>query len=345
MFTLNKLKRIAFIKKLIYYLRCFLFLFYKNRILENPNWNLLKKYSFIAQFHRNHRFYEAAISKYDNISFSDVEGITFLANGAGSNSLNSYRIVNLTIGDKQFECFEKIYLSDSIQLKKVLWFYKVVYPQIEKNVSCPEIRLIKGDKISIVYFEWIKNDNKSFQETDMLTFYCDQLFNSFKQINIGADYLEDDNYLAFKFDEMFIVSHSFTLLWLKQNYSQKEIDQFVEIYSIILNCRTKIFTHGDIGPSNIINNHLIDFDNCGMYVEGFEFATILYKSYKLSHISQLYDKLKLYKEKTKNDISVLPFLFFTFVFYAGKRAIILEDALLKELFTELVNHYHFIKNP
>lgn len=334
----NTLKRIPFFQKIKFLLQKAEFHFYRNSIQNNPNWHLLWKYSVIAKSRNNHRFYEKVLSAYDEIDFSTITGFTFLDNGAGTNSLNSYRGVIVNLDGSNFKCFEKVYLANTFQIERTIWFYEEIFPLIEDHLSVPKLRMVKGDKIKVVYFDWIdKVPNTTHSELDIIQFYFDNIFSVFKNLEIQNGVKGD--FANFVKDESFKVSFRSALNWVESHFGYSGREVLKTALKLLEDEKRfkKILTHGDIGPSNIINNRfVIDFDSFGFYPEGFEYAVILCKSYKIHSIQDFNNYIEQYRTRSKSKILLLPFIFFSFIFYCGGRAILLEVELTKMLFKRLL---------
>src|SRR5690606_10393349 len=124
-----------------------------------------------------------------------------------------------------------------------------------------------------------------------------------------------NKYSNFSHDEAYRINISVAKRWIKIHFGDIEVELFEKIEALIRdgNQFKKIFTHGDIGPSNIVNKtYLIDYDNWGFYPLGFEFAVILCKSYKVKSVEELEELSERYDILSNDESQKLPFWFFTF---------------------------------
>src|SRR5699024_11122894 len=71
--------------------------------------------------------------------------------------------------------FEKVYFNNTYDILKIEWFHEHIYSLLEDIVNVPRIhRIIRGDLITIVYFEFTKLIPLSNSKLDYISFAISQ---------------------------------------------------------------------------------------------------------------------------------------------------------------------------
>lgn len=111
----------------------------------------LKNISAQLQELDDHEYYNKMLQKLISTWNIKIEKAKFIGNGHGLNNLNSYRKVK--VNGKYY--FEKIYFTNSTDLKKVQWFLNEIFANNNFKFKSPQIkRIYEGEFLSIVYFEF-----------------------------------------------------------------------------------------------------------------------------------------------------------------------------------------------
>ena len=305
-------------------------------VIENisPNsWNELQLLARIIAHHiHDHNIFEQLLAHHDPLlslpRMQDNEK-HFIGKGAGTGSLQVYRKVVV----ENAPCFEKIYRNESLGLRKNQWFYTAINPHLDSSViQAPKlIHVCRGKKLTALYFEYIDialptkaealeitaNKSKYFHALDQTVYAtAPSIFYNFA---ISYGYSSGVAGILRMFDSDRIKFETFRLMeeTVKKN--------------------KKCFCHGDLSVVNLSSqNHVIDFDESGIYPFGFDIAKVLIGYLQPKSV----DEIKLYIEnqfKTFVDTTEWEeFLFatclFSFVFSSkdGK-----NSDLKKELFEML----------
>lgn len=235
-------------------------------------WSELQPLAAIVGRHiHDHNVFEQLLTQYDpELSLPAMHGAekTFIGKGAGTGSLQVYRRVVI---DK-VPCFEKIYLNESIGFQKNQWFYTSIFPTLDSSVAHPPrlLHVCRGEKISALYFEYLDVVIPTKAEAvDRIASLCEQFYN-----------LDKKSYTA--------TPAIFRSFWMSYGYSsgvaaivriferdRSQFDTFRLMEEAVKGFK-HCFCHGDLSINNLISpNHIIDFDECGIYPFGFDIAKVL----------------------------------------------------------------------
>src|SRR5690625_332822 len=209
----------------------------------------------------DHIYYQELLQKFIPNWDLNIEKAEFLGKGLWS-GFNSYRKVQIK-GDQEFE---KLFDSDDISLKKLLWLEDRLLPLLSSKIKTPKIlRVYEGDILSLVYFEFIdalaitekKGEHRAIEISKIL--YRFSLEEDFLNLPL-PDYLQD-----FK-------NHSRYKWWHEKAISDLN-NQGVSadlLEEKIANGRN-VFTHGDLKDLNLFeDDSVIDWDEFGFYPAGLE---------------------------------------------------------------------------
>lgn len=236
---------------------------------------VLKRLTNNIRIANNHKRYNNLLKRYVPEWDSNLTTATFIGNGIGEYSFDSFRKVSF-----EENCyFEKIYFNDSYDLFRIEWFQKHIYPLLTNSINVAKIcKVIKGDLITIVYFEFThlvglpgsKLESVSFEISRKLIGISKSSFVK-KIAEYAPNYLKD--YTLHAFYKGNINRAAKLIIMLSDNrLTSERIEQVIGQQRFVL-------THGDIQETNVFeNNYLIDWDSFGFYPLGFESAYILYQS-------------------------------------------------------------------
>lgn len=194
----------------------------------------------------------------------------FIGHGSGEDNLDVYRKV--CVEDKYF--FEKVYFNDSQDLLVVEWFYEYVYPRIGEHLKTVNLhKIIKGDLITVVYFDFIALAPVSrFMYHSCFFAIAKNLYELSRadaSLIKGATCFVKDYRLHFHYIDKI---DDFKLAIKKMSNGKLT----VEMIEQIIDLQPLIFSHGDIYHPNVFeDNYLIDWDSCGFFPHGFDCAFIL----------------------------------------------------------------------
>lgn len=295
-------------------------------------WKYLKKYSDFAKYHNNHDFYYNAVRSVCQIEgLPTVKYAEFVGRGAGKGSLNSYRKIILDNNDLYFE---KIYKSDSDDLKKIEFFYQNIFPHIGGKFKVPRLVLLRGHFGSVALFQWIDNFVPIDREK-ILDFY--RFFReAVTVLKIPSD-SRCEILVDFTRESMIQdgLKRSKEWLNLKKRADELKYIDMICAFLKLLPRKELIFNHGDINKANISENGIvIDFDRCGFYPAGYDLAFIASKQFFFEDLNAM----EVYLQKDIKDFSLiekLGFYFFAFLFYSRGVGVKASDDFLMELWEAL----------
>ncbi len=282
--------------------------------------------------------YEKMITHYDPlVHFDDVEDAGFVGKGEGLHSLNSYRKVTLLVGGKKLQAFEKVYLRDSPDFKKMHWFYEEIYPQIGSRLEIPKVILIKGSALAVVYFDWFEDlSNPATNKIiDVYNYVSDILDDMVVSNNLIEQKVISDFTVNSFFRTKFKRAHS----WLRLHMGQKnslflnQICKNISENSSIRRC----FIHGDLNTTNLTNKGLIDFDYCGYHPKAYEHASFITGRFIFKNKTDFFNACRSMKVNLNDHDEMLALLFFYFVFSCRKNRKA-RDSFLKVIWRELDGH-------
>ena len=251
--------------------------FYENQdSVENLSWNDFKLISELSDLLDDHKLYEDCLTQYDSvlelITSLDATKSKFIGYGLGEQTLNTYRYIELQ-GEVYFE---KIYLTQSDDLRHLLWFFKYAQDSIiQAGYRVPKIlKVSKGDKLTAVYFEFI--DNKLDNLNDFINNTLKIAFN-LTNIRLSSEAIKESQ--KFKFQEAPLYRDNYIRLENFLFQQGVKANKLVEMQNKI-NTMNGVFSHGDLHGKNLGNpNIIIDWDKSGVYPKGFDIAYILSNCY------------------------------------------------------------------
>jgi len=282
--------------------------------------------------------YEKMIMYYDpEVHFADVEDAGFIGQGKGVYSLNSYRKVTLLVGDKKLPAFEKVFLRDSPDFKKMSWFYEEIYPQIGSHLDIPEIILIKGKRLAVVYFVWF--EDLSVPGKDCIIDVYKKVSGILDKVEVSNDMAKQKVISDFSVSSFFHPKYKRAQTWLSVHMGPDNT-QHLELIckSVSENSSVKWgFVHGDLNATNLTNTGLIDFDYCGFHPKMFEYASFIRFHFRLKNRTDFYEVCRSMDLPLQNRDEMLALLFFYFVlsFSKGGKA---SNDFLKTIWSELEGH-------
>jgi len=282
--------------------------------------------------------YEKMIMYYDpEVHFADVEDAGFIGQGEGTYTLNSYRKVTLLVGDKKLPAFEKVFLRDAPDFKKMYWFYEEIYPQIDSRLEIPELILIKGDVLAVVYFDWFEDLSLPAKKNII------HVYNNVSDILddlVVSDNLKDQKVISdFTVNSFFRTKYVRARTWLKTHLGQNSSLYLNQICkNISENSSIKRgFIHGDLNTTNLTKKGLIDFDYCGYHPKAYEHASFITGRFKFMDMADFFNKCRSMNVNLKDHDEMLALLFFYFVFSCRKNRKA-SDTFLKVIWRELDGH-------
>jgi len=304
---------------------------------------VLKKLVRNIRIANNHKRYNNLLKKYVPTWHHNFKHAKFIGNGFGENSFNTFRKVNYE--NKYF--FEKIYFNDAHDLLKVEWFYSHVYPVLNNSIKTARLhKIIKGELISIVYFEFrdlkplteyasysasfrVSQELFELSRTDYIQELCRDAPKIIKDYKLHPHYKKN------------IKTASIALEELSNNrLTAVLIEQAVDLQPLKL-------SHGDVQSNVFADHYLIDWDSFGFYPIGFESAFILYKYRRLDNLCfhdlqrVLIENYKAIIDKDQWSAFELTCFYFYFVFISmdGNHS---NESLKKDVFAR-VQHLFYEK--
>jgi hypothetical protein len=217
------------------------------------------------------RRYDAGIKVIEN---NDIANKTFVGDGYGEGTLDTYRKIELK---NSTVLFEKIYFKDSMDYKKMCFFYENVLDYlVKKGVSTPALHsLTQGNLLAVAYLPFVE---LSDVDADNYEITAIKLAEKIKNIHVNPVEGADD----FLFDLDYAVMFK-NGIQAVNNLTESNIEirtKFQSVYAYVLK-QDRFLQHGDLNPRNIYTNYLIDWDEFGMYPEGYDIGYILSYGQKL----------------------------------------------------------------
>lgn len=324
----------------------------KFQILEdNEIWYELKRYSNVLSIANNLILYDyilAVLIPKGNDELL-IHNASFFGSGKGTNTLNSYRKVYSEDG----VFFEKVYRTNSSDLKKMTWFYNEIYPYLNTEIiKTPALRkVIKGKVISAVYFDFV--DFKTLSKSSMLfrafevIKHLMTLTHELKKTNTTLDFENGYQNMIVKFDDIYVKT---ARVYVEKEFKNHEL--FDKILQYLLSSNY-FLAHGDLNSKNILGeNYLIDWDSTGIYPIGMDMGKALNWFYLSNTISVndvtqiIEDNFKDYFDSDVYNNFLLGSLFFCFLFRAseitfGKNDI--SSDVLNPFYRELVIQFNLLE--
>ena len=233
-----------------------------------------KKVARIARKRGDTSLYEAVITSIDpSFNFSFVSESRFSGKGGSCGALGSYRTVYIPQNEAWF--FEKIYNPNSIDYKKMKWFYKAYSESSYLNFAIPELFFETGTKIKACYFEMIPP--KPSPNTSQII----QIVNNIHQIQITQTNPELALWNEWIFNDALRCYRD----WARENAKRLSTDRVLELITDFENRVPCVVSHGDLHQKNIFEGPVvIDFDRCGIFPEPYDYAYTFAKSIKITDI-------------------------------------------------------------
>lgn len=238
------------------------------------SWVELKAQAQAYRLLDDHYGYEKLLQAYDGLNYHFLSTkalkLEFIGYGLGDDSLNVFRKVTL----QNKVLFEKVYLIESADFKRLEWFENHVRSELDKlPYLIPKIdSIFKGNKLAITYFDFLD------QPLDNLTCPQYQLLTMAKDVNaLKLDQLAQQAfpYNVADFTEIPIYQKSKQALqhWMQnQGMDSRKIQEYEKR---ILEM-PRVLNHGDLHGKNTGNpNIIIDWDRVGPYPVGFDVGYIL----------------------------------------------------------------------
>lgn len=245
--------------------------------------HVLKRVTENIRIANNHTLYNNLLKKYIPEWNCDYSAAVFVGSGIGEYSFNTFRKV--CFGESCF--FEKVYFNNSYDLLRIEWFHEHINSLLRDWLNIAKIyKIIKGDLITIVYFEFTELKPLSNLKLDVVPFTISQRLIEISNTTLlgkiaerAPEYLKDYKLHAFYKGNILHASKMISNL-SNDSLSPDMIEQVVNRQPLVL-------THGDIQETNVFaDNYLIDWDSFGFFPLGFESAYILYQiNYRKSKLS------------------------------------------------------------
>ncbi|WP_316814882.1 hypothetical protein [Pedobacter nyackensis] len=265
----------------------------------------------------------------------------FVGSGFGTGNFGVFRKV--CFDDNCY--FEKVYFNNTRDLLKIEWFYTNVYPLLSNiSVKPPKLhKVIKGDLITIVYFEFIDLVSLSQQQLDAAPFNISKqllgISNSKQMkelINNAESSLKD--YTSYYYYTRNIKTAEKDI----QNLSAHKLS--LHTIEVIINQQPLVLTHADIHGTNIFSNdYTLDWDSFGFFPFGFDTAFILFQKSETLDFPTLQEVLiKEYKEiipKDQWEDFELSCLYFYFIFIALNENTTIKIEMQKKAFLRIKELY------
>lgn len=228
----------------------------------------LKKICNRIRENNNHKLYNEILKRYIkdlNIDFTETE---FVGVGGGMGNLNVYRKV--TFSTKTY--FEKIYFSESEDLKRYIWLNENVFPILIDYIKFPTInKIYSGSFISAIYFEYIQATVA--KEIDKTTLIIESIKSLYKLS------IRKDSEKIIEATPNFILDYEQHTIFKKNASCEFFKEENICVHSIkkIIEANRKVFSHGDLKKENIsVDNFLLDWDSFGVYPASFDVGFAYY---------------------------------------------------------------------
>lgn len=276
---------------------------------------MLKKLVNNSKQTNNEKLYKKIIKNHVpdwNDTFTSAE---FIGYGTGEQNLEVYRKVLY----KKKYYFEKIYFYDSYDLLKVKWFYEHLYPVLKDSIKTAKLcKIIKGDIITIVYFEYISFVplSEGILHSVFFDISRDLLFLSKQNeelIRNAPNFLNDYRSHFHYIDKIKAAEEVIEKL-SNNKFTTKMIEQIIDL-------QPSIISHGDIYHTNVLTDkYIIDWDSFGFFPLGFDIAVIFAYSIEFLSFQRLqeliHEEYKEVIEKSQWKSFELSCLYFYLIFTA-----------------------------
>lgn len=224
----------------------------------------------------DHIYYNHLLQKFIPEWDLQIENAAFLGKGQWS-GFNSYRKTEIK-GSHQFE---KLFDSEDISLKKILWLQDHFFPLLSSQIKTPKIlQFYEGKILSLVYFEFINAPAIEEKQGEERAIEISKILYQLSLQEKAYDLPLPDYLRNFK-------NHSRYKWW-----HEKAIDDLnnqgisTHILEEEIGNGRKVFTHGDLKDLNLFEDgSLIDWDEFGCYPAGLEQAFIY--SRNILHYNQV----------------------------------------------------------
>src|SRR5690606_15142405 len=165
------------------------------------------------------------------------------------------------------------YFNNSYDILKIEWFHEHIYSLLEDLVNVPRIyRIIRGDLITIVYFEFTKLIPLPNAKLDYISFAISRRLIGISKATVVKEIADSApkylrNYKLHASYKANITRASKLIKILTDNALSSDMIEHV------VNQQPSVITHADIQETNLFaNNYLIDWDSFGFFPLGFESA-------------------------------------------------------------------------
>lgn len=245
-----------------------------NNCHESVQRYVLKRITDNIRIANNHKLYNKVLKRYIPTWDNHLTSAVFIGNGVGEYSFNTFRKVYF----ENRRYFEKIYFNNTHDLAKIEWFSNYIYPLLKNSINVARLhRVVKGDVITIVYFEFAELSPLPATRLTPVSFeFSRELIrlsneDSLKKLAATAPaYFKDYKLHAYYRGNISLA----TKLMKELSYnalSPESIENIIKLQPLVV-------THGDIQRTNLFsNNYLIDWDSFGFYPLGLEAAYIICK--------------------------------------------------------------------
>lgn len=301
----------------------------------------LKKLAYDIKKTGNQKLYNNILKKYVAEWDNNFISSEFIGHGSGEHNLSVYRKVCF----ENNYYFEKVYFNDSYDLIKVEWFYEYIYPLLNESLNTVKLhQIIKGDIITIVYFEYI-----NLVPLSKDAFHLNYIDISKKMFKISKDNEEIIKNAPDFFKNYRLHYHYITSIETAEEGIKKLSNNRLTIKMIeqIIDLQPLIITHGDVYHTNIfVDNYIIDWDSFGLFPHGFEVGFIFATNIEYLTFKRLQELLnEEYKEiisKDEWDGFELSCWYFYLILTAQDAKIVSYETWQNEAFNELERLYNKI---
>jgi len=299
----------------------------------------LKKHVDTVVRANNHSYYESMLKGFIKEGDVNIRKATFIGNGMGEASLNIYRKVLI---DGKFY-FEKVFFNDRIELQTAIWFQQHVFGSLNGQIVTAALtKLLKGDFITIAYFEFLELSPFPAVAGD---------YDEFIKLTIDLYQLSCTNPLVIEAQDTPVHIRDFRFHFqyqrnasaAEQKLTQLGID-FEELIATV-DLSKKILSHGDINPGNAFKGSiLIDWDSFGIYPVGLEVAYLYYRmpvrdKRHMNPTKWLTDNYKAAIDSIDWPSFERNFFFFAYIFAFH----LFEEKDYADLERQIINNLHSVK--
>lgn len=285
---------------------------------------VISKYCKVSN---NHLLYEFMLKGYVDITHIKKNKRHFISDGSGENSSNVYRKVITSKG----AAFEKVLLTDSVDVKSVDFFYEN-YQEISKAIhpfiTPPITHYKKSNTITVIWYEFCDIIDEEIKKNNVINLIKNilPLTNKLKELKVN---ILDNQVIR----EGVCVLREIIDRELRLNVN--------EIVSDTLGRVERVFAHGDINENNLKSGNIVlDWDRCGYLPKGYDYAYYIINDDTscIYRVEGEYEKAKyIYEDKSPEFKSA--FYMLMVLFYLRKQKVkkrVIDKVLVVKIIDKII---------